>query len=374
MKRKFIIAMLAVLLSYPILAMNQASRKLLPDSVSTCETGVDCSHSPVAASKGTLYYDAASVIVGLNSETGKPLWTFSIPKGWVASNLVTVGSLIFFAGNTAGPCGPIYAMNTETRQVVWSRDYSSCAIWSDGLRLYLQGGSGDGIRAVDPATGRDLWRAEDDRPQFVQTLVVRNGRLYTNDRVLEAETGKTVEWWPNDYDVSTLAASDSDLFIGGQNGILSAADATTLKERWRSTILAGKEIVAVLACDQFAYAVGYVGDSTSARDGILMAFDTSDGQQKWSYQIHSSSRNLDLSPASIQGNQLFLLKPSDGKSGTEVVALDRTTGKRLWSFQSEDALQGPPFPEGRYIYIKNSVDTLLSLEESTGKRVWAYRP
>ena len=144
---------LGLLLASKVLLASQPTASHDQHSQSTCEAGVDCSSSVVAASQSAVFYNHVPLgIVKLNVKTGKPLWTFSPPKGWIGSNLIILGSRIFFSGNAWSPCGPVYALEKDTGKVLWSQEYSSCRIWSDGQRLYLQGDSGDGVRALDSAT------------------------------------------------------------------------------------------------------------------------------------------------------------------------------------------------------------------------------
>jgi len=375
MRSEIIATVIGVLLSYPILAGTVPAGNHRAAPAPDCEAGVVCSGSLVAAGRGALFYNRVPTgIVKLDAQTGQPLWTFSPPKGWVASNLVTTRSLLFFAGNTAGPCGPIYAVDTESGQTKWSKDYSSCRLWSDGQRLYIQGATGDGVRALDPMTGQQLWLAEDETPQFVLNLVVRNGRVYTNDRVLDAETGKTLFWWPKEAAISSLLAGDSLVYAAGRSGVVTAYGATAQQKEWQSKLLAGERIVIFATASELVYAVGYAGNSMKARDGILQAFHANSGEPKWQYRIQSCCQDLDASPVGVGGSVLFLLKPLDAESGTELVALDAATGKLLWSFQSTVTLQGPPFPRRPNVYVVDAQGTLVALEASTGRRVWAYKP
>jgi outer membrane protein assembly factor BamB len=372
-RREFIPAACAVALFSAMLAGGQSGASDRENLGPACEAGVECSSFFVASSRSALFYNRVPTgIVKLEIKTGRPLWTFSPRKGWVASNLVTTRSVLFFAGNTAGPCGPIYAVDTGSGRLKWSKDYSSCRIWSDGERVYLQGASGDGVRALDPVTGQQLWFAEDETPQFAQALVVRNGRVYTNDRVLDAKTGKTLLWWPKDANVSSLLGSGQLVYAGSVNGTLTAYDATSLKVVWRSTLLAGREIVSTLATGGLIYAVGYGGNAANSRDGILQAFEAPTGEPKWRFHIKSCCQKLDASPVSVGEKALLVLKPSDQESGTELLALDAATGKLLWSFESALTLQGPPFTQGQRIYVGDSRDRLIAVEG--GRSLWAYEP
>lgn len=379
MQGKFLAIAFGVLLVGTSLAVGPPAASHNADSLSACGAGLDCSGSPVSVDRGGVFYNhVPDGIVKLDAKTGKLLWTFSPPNGWVASNLVTLGLRVFFAGNTDGPCAPVYAVDARTRQTEWVKDYGSCPIWSDGRRLYLQGGNGDGdgIMAVDPATGKQLWHAEGETPRFVQTLVIRNGRIYTDDRVLDANTGKTLLWWPKDSSISGVTATESIVviggYIGGRSGVLSAYDAKTLRMKWQSTFLAGKDIVSTVATGDLVYAVGYTGSTTSVRSGVLQAFDASTGQPAWSYQIHSCGQSLDTSPVSVGENALFLLTSVHDQTGCELVALDPATGKQLWKFHSAATLQGPPYSQAGRVYITDSQDRLIALDAGTGKTLWTF--
>jgi len=330
----------------------------------------------VRSGHGLIYDIGGDRIVELNSVSGRPLWSYSPPEGRFSSNVVALGELLFFAGHGPGPCRPIYALKAETRKLVWSKGYGSCELWTDGQRLYLQGESGDGIRALAPATGKELWRAEDETPEFVKALVIRGGRIYTKDRIVDAKTGKTILWMPNYPYISSLLPTDDTVFTGTTNGTLNAIDLSNAKERWHSHPTEGYEIIAIVSSDQLVYAVAYEETSSGARarNASLQAFRYDNGQLRWSYPIHSCCQNLDYYPIGEGGGKLFLLTPEGEKSGTKLIALDGETGKWLWTYQSEATLQGPPAFEGERLYVTDSNGGLTALDASTGKSIWKYQP
>lgn len=341
---------------------------------SMCKEGLDCSELPVARSAGGIVYNTGDAIVQLNPATGKPLWIYSPAKGRISSNIVTLDNLLFFTGNTAGPCGPIYALDGSTRKVVWSMSYSSCKLWTDGRLLYLQGDSGDGVRALIPTNGKQEWSAEDETPTFVQALVTQSSRIYTDDRILNERTGQTILWLSkHSYLPSFLPAGDI-LFTGTRDGSLNALDISNASERWHSQRLKGWEVNAILTSDGLVFATAYEGNATSSRNGILRAFRLDNGQLRWSYPLHSCCQNLPPSPIAEAGGKLFLLTPKDAKSGTTLIALDGQTGKPLWSHESETTLNGPPAVEGEHIYLTDSKGGLIALDSATGRSLWKYEP
>lgn len=375
MQRKSAIIALKALLFAALLAMSQIAVSPLQDSALAKEPSIDWSSSPVAASPSAVFYNnVPSGIVKLNAKTGQQLWAFSPTKGWIVSNVVTLRSRVYVTGNALSPCGPIYALNSDSGKVVWSRKYSSCRIWSDGQRLYLQGNSGDGVRALDPVTGDLLWSADDETPHFIDTLVAMSGRVYTNDRVLNSKTGKTVLWWPHDSDVTTLLASHGTIFMGTENGAVVAYDARTLKRKWHSSVLAGKNVESMVAVGKLIFAVAYTGEAKSARNGLLQAYDAGTGKKKWSLRIASCCRSLDAAPLGAAPGLLMVILPTDKKSGSDLVAFDPATRGILWSFKSSITLQGPPIAQGKHVYVVDAQDDLIALNASTGKQVWMHKP
>lgn len=195
MLRKFSIF---IFLLYPISSICQPYKiGKGKDISSTCAAGIDCSKFSIVINKGVLYYNSTSQIIALNAGSGRHLWTYSLPKSWIASNLLTLGSQLFFTDNAYDTCAPFYAISMKTHKIIWSKNYDSCLIWSDGKQLYFQAGSrdGNGIISVNPVLGDVLWRAKGERSRFVQTMIVSNNRIYTNDRVIDVKTGKTLYWW-----------------------------------------------------------------------------------------------------------------------------------------------------------------------------------
>ncbi len=343
-------------------------------SGSICQSGLDCSHVPVIQSAQGIVYNTGGAIAYLNSMTGKPFWSYSPTKGRVSSNIVTLGDLLFFAGNTAGPCGPIYAVEATTRKIAWSDSYSSCRLWTDGRLLYLQGSSGDGVRALVPTTGGEVWHAEDETPEFVQTLVIQSSRIYTNDRILNAETGQTIRWLSKHTYLLNILPTRDILFTSSTGGSLDAINISDGSERWHSDPLEGYELNAIRASDQIVYATTYEGSATGARNGILRAFQSDNGRLRWSYSLHSCCQNLDYSPIAEMGGTLFLLTPVNARSGTKLIALDGHTGKLLWSYHSEVTLNGPPAVEGGHLYLTTSKGELVAMDPATGKSIWKYEP
>jgi len=375
MRRKLTVIALQVLLLGAPMAMSQTAVPTRRDSALAQELGIDWSSSPVAAIQSAVFYNRVpSGVVKLNAKTGQQLWSFSPKRGWIGSNVVILGPQVYFTRNALSPCGPVYALNSDSGRIAWSKEYSSCRIWSDGQHLYLQGSSGDGVRALDPVTGNLEWSAEDETPQFIDTLVALNGRVYTNDRILNSETGKTVFWWPKDAGITTLLASSGAVFTGTKKGSIIAYDAGTLKRKRQSSVLVNKNIESMMVVGKRIFAVAYAEEAKSARNGLLQAFDAETGNQEWSLRITSCCRSLDAAPLGAAPGLLMIILPTDKKSGSDLVAFDPATGRVLWSFTSSVTLQGQPIAQGEHVYVVDAQDDLIALNASTGKQAWMRKP
>ena len=392
MLKKYMGLVFGVFLLYPTLAVSRSA-------------GLECEicYSYVAASRNAVFYTSSNdEFVKLDARTGRPLWTSTpLPKvGLVGYRIVVLDSHVYF-GLTA-PCGPVEALWTDTGKVAWSKNYYSCFLGSDGKRLYLQAQGGDGLYALDPTTGKVLWQSPGTTPNYISVISVDNGRVYTNDRVIDARTGQALFWWPKygnkpipfeshpsldqlrkpvfygilkaaEY-VTSLMAAGPRVFTG-RHGILTAYDAATLKIKYRFTQLEKYKIKSLSASSKYVYVEGYARNDHSRhfRQGILVALGARNGLKRWSYRFLGSCPGI-----STDGSGVFLLQAARGQSCTELVALNEATGKRMWSFRSAQFLYAPPVPHGKRIYVPNSEKGaqigLIALNSSTGKVLWVYNP
>lgn len=368
---------------------------------SPCAPGRGCLGSQIVANKKDLYYALGTGVVGLHLSSGKLFSIFYQQKGlnsvltrFIDSNLLMIGSLLFFVKSAPPAHGWIYAVDVKTGRLVWSKQYTGDQIWTDEHRLYLGRTYSDGLEALNPETGHLLWRAMGNTSDWVSRLVVSHGRVYTNTeiRVLDALTGRTVLrlYKATPYSGRTnpngsafmplisgkrLSANDSSVFMATK-GILYAYHATTSQPRWQidlSSLLAGAHIIELLANSRFVYVLGKARGSHGFRPGELVALDASNGRLEWRDSIRTS-RASQGPAARLFENRLFLLQSVSGQPGSELVALNAATGKPIWRFRSALELLGPPTPAGRYIVVPNCLSDLVALQAASGRLVWIYRP
>jgi len=332
----------------------------------------DLSRADIVIKGGYVYFTAGTHIVALESRTGKALWTAPL-AGEIASGLTMVGSYLYVAvyDPKAKSGLIIYAIDSASGQVRWSRDHRSFVIWGGDNAIYLQVQGGNDLQAVDPATGQDVWFAQGTQFGSVDSLAVHDGRIYTGTRVLDAKTGKQLWEWPEDINISTLVAVAHKVYVGGHS-LLAVMDARSGEVLWRTKSLTGKDIAGLAATDTHVYAAAYNGRPLVTHDGVLVVFDAARGASLWSYSLYSSCQTLGPDPISVFDEKVYVVVPADEKTGTELVALDAATGERLWSYRSAKWLRGPAIASGPYVYVRAPLYELIALDQRTGEEVWVY--
>ena len=173
--------------------------------------------------------------------------------------------------------------------VLWRRDLGEGS-GDAGLRLKPAFGAGrvyvsdveGGVHALDPASGRDIWRAEIGE-------AVGSGPGYGEDVVA----------------------------VGGLDGAIVALDAASGNELWRTEV--PSEVIAAPAIEAGIVVV-------RAHDGRVFGFSAADGARRWVFD-----RGVPL--LSLRGNSAPLVSGGTvfvGYDNGKAVALDLATGALKW--------------------------------------------
>jgi outer membrane protein assembly factor BamB len=110
----------------------------------------------------------------------------------------------------------------------------------------------------------------------------------------------------------------------------------------------------------------------SKETGLLKSWPKNGPPLLWTY----SEAGVGYSGPAIVGNRLYVQAAIDGKEC--LLALDTTTGKRLWLTQVSpmwknnygDGPRGTPTIDGDRVYAINGQGDLICAEAATGKQVW----
>jgi outer membrane protein assembly factor BamB len=207
---------------------------------------------------------------------------------------------------------------------------------------------------------------------------------------ISPETG-LLDTWPKDgppllwkiqglgEGYSSAAISGGRLYIQGQHGdeeYVLAFDANTGKQLWRAHTGIpfnesrghGPRSTPTVDGDR-VYAL--------AADGMLVCLDTATGKTIWGYNIvdHFHGRvpqwGISESPL-VDGNRVIV---TPGGPGAAIVALDKMSGKVLWTSQSDHAGYSSPvaFDAGgaRELAVFTG-EAAIGLDFASGKLLWRY--
>jgi len=297
------------------------------------------------------------LVYALDAGTGELLWTFETESG--LNPPPTVAGRVVYAKAPDN----LYALDASTGELLSSDDsvYEELLL-SDGT-LYFPTWRIDGdlsvhIRAVDAASGEELWTADVPRSSELPLLfpVTASGeKVFVSDdsqvRALDSATGEP-SWSFDAGDVvqDPPAASNGAVYLRSYSAA-HAVDESTGEQLWSYEIEHGG------LGDRPAYIVDGVWPLVEF--GVLHALDAATGQPLWSF---------DEDPVT------FVSGVADGMvfvTGSEAFhALDAATGKELWNLDADWGIGEVTVIDG--VLYANSLDGYLhTLDAWTGKPLWS---
>jgi outer membrane protein assembly factor BamB len=268
--------------------------------------------SSPAIANGLVYcssYDGSFFAV--DAESGKLKWKFRTPgeRRFAATHLH--GSL---------PAG-------ETMPDPFDVYLSSPAVWRDAVYF----GSGDGnVYALDAATGSLKWKLP---------------------------TGDVVHASP--------AIADGRLYIGSWDSYFYALDASTGKELWRFKTGEDPDIhnqVGIQSSATVSDGVVYFG----CRDSNFYALDAATGQKRWSFSNKGSW--VIVSPVVRAGRVYFATSDS-----ALFHVLDAQTGALIDTIQFQWPIFASPSIAGNILYLGGQDGKLVAIDLTSQKRVWTFQ-
>ncbi|WP_308315879.1 PQQ-binding-like beta-propeller repeat protein [Streptomyces sp. CC228A] len=243
----------------------------------------------------------------------------------------------------------------------------TAASYSSPAKALLIGGAA-GVHAVDPLTGDDLWTFTTDaaRPT-APVLDAAGGTAYFagGDGTVHGLdiAARTVDWTYRMGGRGSRAVVPSDpernrstLYLTGSDSKLHAVSTATGVLRWTAPCPAQRwrsRVRPVASLRQV-----HVGGA----DGRIHTFDDS-GEPLWTYD---TGRPVQTTPA-LGGGVLCV-----GSLRREVLALEPSTGRKLWSFATQEE-PGAPVVDGSTVYVHDYGGALHALDTSSGEPRWSYR-
>jgi outer membrane protein assembly factor BamB len=239
--------------------------------------------------------------------------------------------------------------------------------------LFMQSSAGV-VTAFDCETGKQLWARSigvSDRTIYPATLndemlIVINGlqmygvRKTTGDILWELKL-------PRQPSASAVADEDR-VYIGFQDGSMSAFDLKTIRELFSSGMLPQFANQTV----KWRYRTSRPITVPALPDGNLVAFASGNGSV---YSVHAEDRKLSfqfetdaaLSAPMIRYRDQLLLASEDA----HFYSLKAINGHPAWEFATGDVIRKAPILIDDEVYLLPDQGRLFKLSAATGKELWA---
>lgn len=308
--------------------------------------------SSPAIVNGTAYVGSTDTnLYAIDTATGTQKWKFATGGCVVSSPAVSNGTVYFGSYDSF-----FYALGAASGQLKWK-------FQTAGERRY----AGKHLHHLEPAaeTMPDPWDF------FLSSPVVVNGTVFFgsgdgNVYALDAETGAQ-KWRFQTGDVvhSSPAVADNTLYIGSWDTYLYALDTATGKEK--GSFRTGDDPlihnhIGIQSSPMLLDGVVYFG----CRDANVYAVDTSTGKQKWVFANDGSWVNN--SPVIHDGKIYF------GTSIPGILhALDAKTGTPLFQIPTGTPVFASMTVAGNTLYFGNFGGSLTAVDLTSQKVAWTFQ-
>ncbi len=234
------------------------------------------------------------------------------------------------------------------------------------------------VTALDPATGRELWRVNftpksgRDREAFGGGLAYSDGVLYVTSgfrfiAALDARTG-AAKWKTN----TPSPVHGAPTVVNGRvyaidvEDHLFALDAGTGQQVWDYQGL--EEPARVLAASSPAVSAGVV--IAPFASGELVALNEANGADLWQYVLSLSNRNNALSEIRDIAGRPVIYRGDvfAGSHSGQFAAIDLRTGQPRWTIPVTTVTT--PWPAGDVVYLTDQSGQVICAARDSGQIYW----
>ena len=373
-------------------ATPSAPASTIPEAVTFPESLADASFLQAALPDQQCAAGDASQLALFDPATGERLWSFALPRPGVASVVDSTGVYSSFLWDRGQHPG-IAALDLTSRAPRWQRFLSNeveqmvrfndrlIVVTSDDVRAIDTATGEDiwvaesqfdfsdvalgesaaftldsvGVHAIDFNSGRELWELEIDRADTIavddQTLAVAAGT-----RLVGVDVNERTRLF--DLDVTRLGAGE--LFVNGSTvafelapsvapgGGIAVLDRDTGFELWKST-----------STGSLIWADGSLLISSTANDEprpaapfVLIARDVTTGEERWRTTSTAQASSAVLGTGN---NQVVVVDPHPAVAGLQRVRLlDATLGEPVWETSSTDTYDSAVVTPGAEVTLFGS--------------------
>jgi outer membrane protein assembly factor BamB len=315
------------------------------------------------------------------TDAGTPLW--AVPAGQydtfdsspaVAGGLVVTGAgpyTVLAADAASGEVRWRYEAEVDLSGIpVAGRDYAetiygsfftSPTIADDSVYVSAWSATGDGtigenpangFYAIDLATGRLRWHVPVVHGAISSPAVVADV-VYVIDRLatiyaLDARTGQAL-WKVTVGGTATSSPALADeIVVAAIRGRPEAPGGTVLALKPGTGVIAWRHAVIEPSSPAISGGIVYV----AARDGTLMALQASSGSRIWTFQANGAL----AAPTVVPGGAVYV-----GSTDGTVYAVDAITGTEKWRFVGGRAFLSSPTVVDGVAYVGDEGGTLYAL-------------
>jgi len=284
------------------------------------------------------------------------LWTFKTGNAIEGAPAV-VGDVVYVASAD----GHLYALELKTGKQIWKTKLATMKASPavKGGKVFV--GDSDGtVHCVDAATGKPLWK-------FATEGEITSGCNFHGDNVLVGShdsklyclttDGKKLWDFAIDGPVNGSPAVLGDTaFVAGCDSTFHAVDCKTGKSPW-NLALPGQAAATAAVAGDFAYF------GTMTNDVVAVNLKA----KKLGWQFTPERRAQPFYSSAAVTDSLILAGSRDKK----VYALDRKTGKEVWSFGTEGMVDASPVVIGDRVYVgcQSNTGEFYVLDLKTGKKL-----
>lgn len=288
--------------------------------------------------KGLIYVACSDFILALAKETGKPVWKFDVDGG-VASDLGLESPIV--SGNTlyiACKEGRICALNASTGDISWAQKTSG--------------------EPRSPVVVKDRLYA-----------AVADSHLYC----LESDTGKI--FWKSDTRSKVYGSPTPYgdlLLLGTKNGLLACNQYNGIIN-WRSDPKMGAIIGSPAVNDGIVYALN--------SNGLLFTVRVEDGSSIWEWPALRLGGIAAASPVVGNGGIVYAITHEPIYKGLWLHAIDPSapySQAELWDFKSQDFESDlvlwnlSPAADKNFVFMGSLSTYLYAIDASSGKKAWQF--
>jgi outer membrane protein assembly factor BamB/formylglycine-generating enzyme required for sulfatase activity len=291
------------------------------------ETGGPVISSPVAVD-GLVYVGSDDGrFYAVEEESGERAWHFDAGAP-VRSSAAVHGGVVYVGDNG----GYLHALHAQDGSEEWSFEVHR---WGRHLQFPLANSPApahgavffclDAVRAVDAATGGELWR-------------YREGRGLSG--------------------LSSVALGRGLLLYGGDGAHIVAARLHTERTAWKYNNASDHFVCTPAISGDTAYATGTRG---------IAALDMETGEPRWEYREEQWPRDPLFSSPTVAGGMVYC-----GSEDGSLYALDAERGQRLWAFPTGGQVTSSPAAADGVVYFGSYDGHLYALEARSGEEIWRF--